>query len=407
MWTITDGYAREVVVVDDYAYIADAQNGLEIVRSDIAPPTNSDPVAVADTGTTDEDTVLNVAAPGILGNDTDPDSDPLTVTAFDATSAKGATVTVNPNGSFSYDPNGQFESLNNGETDTDTFTYTIENFVDVTGTPLNDSIAGNDADNTFLGNDGDDIFVGSLGNDKFDGGVGEDTADYSNLDAAVTFNAQTEVDKGVNGVDEVLSLETIIGASGQANTIDGSTEVNDGNSFSVDLSTNSLIVDDGTTSVTYTVENFLNVSGNSEADSLIGNDGDNILDGGAGSDSLNGIAGADTLIGVNATGATPGAGERDRLRGGADADVFVLGDANGVFYLDEAGSYGRRGIAMILDFESGVDKIQLSGVADDYITRGSYIFADEGSRDGVLDRGDDMIAYARGGFDADDFVFVS
>ncbi len=144
-----------------------------------------------------------------------------------------------------------------------------------------------------------------------------------------------------------------------------------------------------------------------EADSLIGNDGDNILDGGAGSDSLNGIAGADTLIGVNATGATPGAGERDRLRGGADADVFVLGDANGVFYLDEAGSYGRRGIAMILDFESGVDKIQLSGVADDYITRGSYIFADEGSRDGVLDRGDDMIAYARGGFDADDFVFVS
>ena len=32
---------------------------------------NDAPVAVDDTGTTDEDTNLSVAAPGVLGNDTD------------------------------------------------------------------------------------------------------------------------------------------------------------------------------------------------------------------------------------------------------------------------------------------------------------------------------------------------
>ena len=248
--------------------------------------------------------------------------------------------------------------------------------------------------------------VGSLGNDLLDGGAGSDTADYSNLAAAITFNAQTEVDKGTNGVDDILGIEIIIGASGQVNTIDGSTAENDGNSFSVNLATNSLTVDDGETSVTYTVENFLNAMGNSEKDLLTGNDEENLLIGNAGSDRLNGKAGADTLIGVNPASATPGAGERDRLKGGADADLFVLGDTESVFYLDENGRFGRKSMAKILDFESGVDKIQLSGVADDYITRGSYIYADEGSRDGVLDRGDDLIAYARGGFDADDMIFV-
>ena len=160
--------------------------------------------------------------------------------------------------------------------------------------------------------------------------------------------------------------------------------------------------------MTYNVENFLNVIGNSEQNTLIGNDGNNLLIGNAGFDFLDGQAGADTLIGADAASATPGAGERDLLLGRAGADVFVLGDINGIFYIDgaEAGSLGRQGMAIILDFESGVDKIQLFGVAEDYITRGSFIFADDGLRDGVLDPGDDLIAYARGGFVASDMTYV-
>ncbi|MGH1491981.1 MAG: Ig-like domain-containing protein [Acidimicrobiales bacterium] len=70
---------------------------------------------------------LDVMARGVLANDTDPDGDPLTVTGFDATSANGAAVTVNPDGSFTYDPTGvpAIEALGAGETLADTFTYTI------------------------------------------------------------------------------------------------------------------------------------------------------------------------------------------------------------------------------------------------------------------------------------------
>src|SRR5690606_21210905 len=81
-----------------------------------------------DTGATDEDTLLSVAANGVLSNDTDPDvSDVLTVSAFDTRSSLGATVVVNSDGSYTYDPRtaAALQMLVEGETVTDTFSYTI------------------------------------------------------------------------------------------------------------------------------------------------------------------------------------------------------------------------------------------------------------------------------------------
>ncbi len=88
---------------------------------------NDDPAAVDDADATDSDTALNIPATGVLANDTDPDSDPLTVTGFDATSALGAAVNVNADGSFSYDPTGAaaLQALDDTEMVADTFTYTI------------------------------------------------------------------------------------------------------------------------------------------------------------------------------------------------------------------------------------------------------------------------------------------
>lgn len=62
----------------------------------------------------------------VRGNDTDPVSanDPLVVTAFDTTGTLGS-VTNNGDGTFTYNPNGQFNSLQAGETATDSFPYTI------------------------------------------------------------------------------------------------------------------------------------------------------------------------------------------------------------------------------------------------------------------------------------------
>ncbi|MFK8027850.1 MAG: DUF4347 domain-containing protein, partial [Gammaproteobacteria bacterium] len=68
--------------------------------------------------------------------DADPDANTssfgLTVSAFDASSTQGATVVVNADGSYSYDPSSSvaIQALNPGESVVDTFTYTI---VDETG----------------------------------------------------------------------------------------------------------------------------------------------------------------------------------------------------------------------------------------------------------------------------------
>ena len=47
-----------------------------------------------------------------------------TVTSIDTSATRGQ-VTLNADGSITYDPRGRFDSLNNGQTDYDSFTYRI------------------------------------------------------------------------------------------------------------------------------------------------------------------------------------------------------------------------------------------------------------------------------------------
>ena len=66
---------------------------------------NDAPVAVDDGPfATAEDTMLTVALPGILGNDTDVEGDALTA-AVQGGPSNGA-LTLNADGSFTYDPTG-------------------------------------------------------------------------------------------------------------------------------------------------------------------------------------------------------------------------------------------------------------------------------------------------------------
>ena len=65
---------------------------------------NDLPIAADDDYATDEDTVLSILAPGVLSNDMDPEGDELSVASFDATSANGGTVVMNPDGSFVFTP---------------------------------------------------------------------------------------------------------------------------------------------------------------------------------------------------------------------------------------------------------------------------------------------------------------
>ncbi|MGF1454539.1 MAG: Ig-like domain-containing protein [Alphaproteobacteria bacterium] len=102
-----------------------------------AQAANADPDARDDAVTTNEDTALagTVFADNGNGADTDGDGDTLTVTEVNGQAAdvgteitltSGALLTLNSDGSFDYDPNGQFETLSAGDTATDSFTYTVE-----------------------------------------------------------------------------------------------------------------------------------------------------------------------------------------------------------------------------------------------------------------------------------------
>ena len=69
--------------------------------------TNNPPVAANDSYSTNEDTTLTVSAPGVLGNDTDVDGNPLT--AVLAAGPSHGTLSLNANGSFTYTPHGQLQ----------------------------------------------------------------------------------------------------------------------------------------------------------------------------------------------------------------------------------------------------------------------------------------------------------
>src|SRR3989454_5153799 len=77
-------------------------------------PVNDAPLAVNDSFATDEDTVLTITAPGVLGNDTDIDSP--TLTAVVVTGPSHGTLTLDADGGFTYTPAANF----NGS---DSFTY--------------------------------------------------------------------------------------------------------------------------------------------------------------------------------------------------------------------------------------------------------------------------------------------
>ncbi|WP_417672312.1 Ig-like domain-containing protein [Roseibium sp.] len=93
---------------------------------------NDDPTAVADEGTTDESSSVSG---NLLDNDSDVDRlDTISVSAVNGNTANvgatitlesGALLTLGADGNYTYDPNGAFDHLNDGETATDSFTYDV------------------------------------------------------------------------------------------------------------------------------------------------------------------------------------------------------------------------------------------------------------------------------------------
>jgi len=105
---------------DRFTYTATDPDGASstpaTVTITVTAVANRPPVATADGYSTNIGELLNITAPGVLDNDSDLDVGD-TLTAATATQPAHGTVTLNPDGSFSYLPEFRF-------TGTDSFTYT-------------------------------------------------------------------------------------------------------------------------------------------------------------------------------------------------------------------------------------------------------------------------------------------
>ena len=118
--------------IDSFTYMANdgsASSNVATVTITVGA-INDPPTAINDSYSTSEDKPLTVAAPGVLGNDTDPDDDALR--AFLQAAPRNGTLSLKPDGSFSYEPNLNFNGTdffaymaNDGTSNSNVATVTI------------------------------------------------------------------------------------------------------------------------------------------------------------------------------------------------------------------------------------------------------------------------------------------
>jgi VCBS repeat-containing protein len=126
--------------IDSFTYVAsDGIDNSSVANVTIVVnPVNDAPIALDDNYTTNEDVPLTIPALGVLANDSDIENDPLT--AILVTDVTNGTLTLNPDGSFTYIPNANWYGV-------DSFTYVANDgsanssvaTVTITVNPVNDA----------------------------------------------------------------------------------------------------------------------------------------------------------------------------------------------------------------------------------------------------------------------------
>ncbi len=269
----------------------------------------------------------------------------------------------------------------------------------------NDTLQGGLDNDTMYGGNGDDFILGMPGNDLIDGGNGNDTATFGNVlfnyvgvGANVSLLLQGQAQNTGYGIDTLVGIENIHGTSyndtlrgddnanrlfglGQGNdqlfgeggddllimnfvgpaagvqTYDGGAGIDTlrfitgggGATFSLALGTRQTI---GTGSLL--AEGIENIEGSGGNDTLTGDSLANMISGAAGSDRLDGGAGADVLNGGSGDDILIGGAGADLLTGSTGIDTFV--------YRLAADTSAATGMDIIQDFQTGVDRIDLSAV---------------------------------------------
>jgi hypothetical protein len=165
--------------VDTFSYEAvDGGSGLKAAATVTVTmgAVNDAPTAVADVYQTPPDTLLNVdVAGGVLANDDDVDFDAIDAILVDDVS--GGTLTLNPDGSFQYQPDV-------GVTGADSFTYRAnDGFLDSNLVTVSISVGGDNAQPRIV-----------TGKPAFSKQVVDDMVDETHAVVAADFNGDGEID---------------------------------------------------------------------------------------------------------------------------------------------------------------------------------------------------------------------
>ncbi|MFW8634420.1 Ig-like domain-containing protein, partial [Cribrihabitans pelagius] len=371
---LDDGETRDVTieVTASDKHGATAVNNITVTVS--GSTDNPGPDANDDILTGDENTIYVIPAADLLANDTDGSGDPLSISSVSATSALGATVTLNSDGSVIYDPTSSttLDEMAGGETLEDTFTYTVSDgtgLFDTATVTMSVSGVGDppvltgavSAQSGFTNQDFSYQIPGDLFSDHDEGGTISYTvslADGSPLPSFMSYDAASRTigfDANAPQAGDVGLYNLRVTATeddGQSNSATFSLTVLDG---SLILGTS------GNDNLTGTIQGDL-ISGLEGNDTITGLPGADVIDGGAGFDYLYGEAGDDVILTGADGGRAYGGDGDDQLTGSGSNDSLYGGDGNDQLAGDLGNDYLQGG--------NGADTIE-GGGGNDFISGGS------------------------------------
>ena len=233
----------------------------------------------------------------------------------------------------------------------------------------NDTVIGGDGNDTIYAEGGDDLIFGGAGSDTIFGGAGHDTAEGgAGIDVLVMGDGNDTVAAGLGSdviygqagddlIDGGAGNDSIFGGSGN-NTLIGGAGIDvliaeDGNDAIYGGADNDVIYSFGGDDV---------VDGGDGSDTIFGGAGNDTLRGGAGDDVIADMSGNDNLDGGDGNDVVNALAGDDRVTGGNGDNIVLGGTGADVFY--QVGT----GTDRILDFQIGIDKIELSSSVTDFQT---------------------------------------
>jgi Ca2+-binding RTX toxin-like protein/subtilisin-like proprotein convertase family protein len=202
-------------------------------------------------------------------------------------------------------------------------------------------IEGNNNANTLSGSSGNDIMFGYGGNDNVSGNGGDDVIDGGTGNDILNGGSNTAVGDTVSYASATLAVTVTLASSSSQNTGGAGSD---------------------------TLSNFENLTGSDFNDRLTGSSGVNVINGGKGNDFITGGGGA------------------DRLWGGIGSDTF---DFNSVS--ESGNSASARDV--IMDFEQGLDRIDLSTIDATSARSGNNAFVFRGNATSFGTSSDGEIRY--------------